>query len=149
MRGVLLALVAVLLASSLTSAQLAVVTRASPDSLKPWQQKFEEETGISFNAIFLKPELWWTYIREGKADVLLAGAPLLYEALYEDGLLAPIDDIPVVRELPDRLGQYALKKVGPDGRVYFIAYTILSYGIGVNTKALELAKLPKQTKWKE
>lgn len=147
MRASAVVLVLLLALAGLALAQLAVVTRASPDSLKPWQKKFKEETGISFDIIFLKPELWWAYIREGKADVLLAGAPLLYEALYEDGLLAPIDDVPAVKEIPDRLGSYSLKKVGPNGRIYFVAYTVLSYGMGVNTEFLERAKLSEPRRW--
>jgi len=100
--------------------------------------------------IKVEPGVWAKYIVEKKVDVAWGGGPPLFDLLYRNGLLAPLEG-PEVREavaqIPDEASGMPLKRVGPDGKVYWVASAISSFGLTVNFDFLDKHKLPTPRRW--
>jgi ABC-type Fe3+ transport system, periplasmic component len=142
MRALLLLLllaVAVFSATILTRAD-----QASIDAALPTIQKYIPDVKV----IPAEPTQWRALIERGGVDFLWAGAPVLYEALLNEGYLAPMPDVPELRQLPERLGNIPLKRV-VNGSVYYVVYGLLGYVIGYNEEALAKAGLQPACSWRD
>ncbi len=106
-------------------------------------------TNIKF--INVPEAMWPYYVKEG-ADVGWGGGPTLFNQLYMKGLLAPITDKKVLgllnTQIPTQLaGQpMVLEK---NGKVYWIASAVSSFGFTVNKQVLKKYNLPFPTKWED
>lgn len=135
----LLSLLAVLIFAT------TIITRADPASIDvalPILREYFPDVRI----INLDPVQWRAFIERGDVDFLWAGAPVLYEALYREGYLAPMPDMP---QVPEEVGGIRLKRVGPDGKVYYMVYALLGYVIGYNKEAVSKAGLGPVCSWKD
>lgn len=59
---------------------------------------------IDVRTIVIDASAWPDFVRRGNADVLCGGGPTLFDTLYINGLLAPLDSEPVLsvmRDIPD------------------------------------------------
>lgn len=133
-----------LLALSVSSA--TVLTRAdqlSIDAAYPILRKYIPDIRI----IPADPTQWRGLIERGDVDFLWAGAPVLYEALLREGYLAPMPDVPELRQMPERAGGILLKRMGPDGKTYYVVYGLLGYVIGYSNEALAKAGVQPACSW--
>ncbi|AEK74005.1 ABC-type iron(III) transport system, periplasmic component [Thermococcus sp. 4557] len=103
---------------------------------------------------FIKvPEsLWPSYIEKG-ADVGWGGGPTLFDDLYKANYLAPITDEKVLgllgNPLPTELAGMPMVRKDDDGKVYWIAAALSSFGYTVNKKQLEKWNLQIPDKWED
>ncbi|MCU7786798.1 ABC transporter substrate-binding protein [Pyrobaculum sp. 3827-6] len=134
----------VLAALALSATILTRADQASIDAALPLLQRYLPDVKL----VPADPTQWRALIDRGGVDFLWAGAPVLYEALYREGYLAPMPDVPELRQLPERLGDIPLKRVGPDGRVYYVVYGLLGYVIGYNPQALAKAGARPVCSWR-
>ncbi|ACB39880.1 ABC transporter substrate-binding protein [Pyrobaculum neutrophilum] len=141
MRALLLLIAAVALAHAATV--LTRADQASIDAALPILQRHLPDVRV----IPADPTQWRGLIDRGGVDFLWAGAPLLYESLLREGYLAPMPDVPELREMPERAGGVPLKRVGPDGRVYYVVYALLGYVIGYSGEALAKAGVEPACSW--
>ncbi|AET32273.1 ABC transporter substrate-binding protein [Pyrobaculum ferrireducens] len=133
-----------LAALALSATILTRADQASIDAALPLLQRYLPDVKL----VPADPTQWRALIDRGGVDFLWAGAPVLYEALYREGYLAPMPDVPELRQLPERLGGIPLKRVGPDGRVYYVVYGLLGYVIGYNPEALGKAGARAVCSWR-
>ena len=133
-----------LAALALSATILTRADQASIDAALPLLQRYLPDVKL----VPADPTQWRALIDRGGVDFLWAGAPVLYEALYREGYLAPMPDVPELRQLPERLGGIPLKRVGPDGGVYYVVYGLLGYVIGYNPEALGRAAARPVCSWR-
>ncbi|WP_461863259.1 ABC transporter substrate-binding protein [Thermococcus sp.] len=95
---------------------------------------------------------WITLIKKG-ADVGWGGGPTLFDTLYQDGYLAPITDKNVLgligKDIPESIGGMPMIRKGSDGKIYWIAAALSSFGFTVNKNALKRWNLPVPQKWED
>jgi ABC-type Fe3+ transport system substrate-binding protein len=107
---------------------------------------------IDVRTIVIDASAWADFVRRGNADVLWGGGPTLFDTLYINGLLAPLDSEPVLsvmRDIPDTVGGNPMKRVGSDGKVYWVAAAISSFGITINRDVIRQFSLPTPTTWED
>ncbi|MGC8973268.1 MAG: ABC transporter substrate-binding protein [Thermoproteus sp.] len=95
---------------------------------------------------------WETLIKQGGIDVAWGGGPTLFNVLYQDGLLLPLqgDEVKAaLSQVPDAVAGMPLKLKGPDGNVYWVAWAISSFGITVNFDFLNKTGLPTPRDWSD
>jgi len=142
---------------SAKSVTLVVITRhdttitymAKEAFLKSQLAKEYHITNIRFINV---PEAMWPYYVKQGADVGWGGGPTLFNQLYMKGLLAPITDKKVLgllnTQIPTQLaGQPMILK--KDGKVYWIASAVSSFGFTVNKQVLKKYNLPFPTTWQD
>jgi ABC-type Fe3+ transport system substrate-binding protein len=143
MRTVLLALL--LLAGAVFPATILTrADQASIDVALPVLQRHIPDIKI----IPADPTQWRALIDRGGVDFLWAGAPVLYESLLREGYLAPMPDVPELRQLPERVGNIPLKRV-VNGSVYYVVYGLLGYVIGYSQDAAAKAGLQPACSWRD
>ncbi len=143
--------------TSTGSITLVVITRhdttitymAKKAFLKTELAKEYHITNIKF--INVPEAMWPYYVKEG-ADVGWGGGPTLFNQLYMAGLLTPITDKKILgllnTQIPTQLaGQPMILK--KDGKVYWIASAVSSFGFTVNKQVLKKYHLPFPTKWED
>jgi len=93
---------------------------------------------------------WRAIIQRGEADVAWGGGPTLFDDLYSDGLLLPLEG-PEVRaaleQIPKTVAGMPMMRVGSDGKVYWVAWTVSSFGITINKRVLDRYGLPEPKSW--
>ncbi len=85
-------------------------------------------------------------------DVAWGGGPTLFDELYLAGLLAPLEGEGLedaISQIPDVYAGSPLKRVGDDGKIYWVAASIASFGFTVNHDVLQLYGLPVPKSWKD
>ncbi|ALV61861.1 Phosphoglycerate transport regulatory protein PgtC [Thermococcus sp. 2319x1] len=103
---------------------------------------------------FIKaPEsLWPTYIEKG-ADVGWGGGPTLFDDLFKNNYLAPIDDQKVLgligAQIQETIAGMPMVRKGNDGKIYWIAAALSSFGFTVNHDVLKRWNLPVPQTWEE
>ncbi|MFN4045842.1 MAG: ABC transporter substrate-binding protein, partial [Acidilobaceae archaeon] len=101
----------------------------------------------------LDPVVWVSAIkRRGDFDVAWGGGPTLFDTLYANGLLAPLEGrlvLEAVAQIPDTLAGTSMKRVGPDGKVYWVAASVASFGFTVNYDVIRKFNLPVPSKWSD
>lgn len=140
-----LALALLLAALALSATILTRADQASIDAALPVLQKYIPDVKI----IAADPTQWRALIDRREADFLWAGAPVLYEALLKEGYLAPMPDVPELQKMPDKVGSIQLKRVGPDGKTYYVVYALLGYVIGYSPESLRKAGVSPVCTWRD
>ena len=103
---------------------------------------------------FIKaPEsLWPTYIEKG-ADVGWGGGPTLFDDLFKNNYLTPIEDQKILglvgNQIQETLAGMPMIRKGDDGEIYWIAAALSSFGFTVNHDVLKRWNLPVPQKWEE
>ncbi|MDM7275339.1 MAG: ABC transporter substrate-binding protein [Thermoprotei archaeon] len=101
----------------------------------------------------LDPVVWVSAItRRGDFDVAWGGGPTLFDTLYLNRLLAPLEGRLVgeaIAQIPDTLAGTSMKRVGPDGKVYWVAASVASFGFTVNYDVIRKFNLPVPSKWSD
>ncbi|WP_338251335.1 ABC transporter substrate-binding protein [Pyrodictium abyssi] len=83
---------------------------------------------------------WPTYIEKQSIDVAWGGGPTLFDDLYVKGLLRPLETklaLDAASQVPDRFAGMPLKRTDKDGRIYWVAAAIASFGFTVNTEVAQ------------
>jgi len=116
------------------------------------QSKLAKEYHIVGLRFIQEPPGWWVVMlkRGVGVDVAWGGGPTLFDMLYQNHLLAPLTGGLVedaVKQIPDTLAGAPMKRVGPDGKVYWVAAAISSFGFTVNHDKLKLFGLPTPKTW--
>jgi len=143
MRAIFLALL-LLVAAVFPTTILTRADQASIDVALPVLQRYIPDIRI----IPADPTQWRALIDRGGVDFLWAGAPVLYESLLKEGYLAPMPDVPELRQLPERVGNIPLKRV-VNGSVYYVVYGLLGYVIGYSQEAAAKAGLQPACSWRD
>ncbi len=106
-------------------------------------------TNLKF--IGVPESLWPSYIKKG-ADVGWGGGPTLFDDMYKMGYLAPITDEKVLgligKQIPKELAGMPMIRE-ENGKVYWIAAALSSFGFTVNKQVLEKQNLPFPHKWED
>ncbi|WP_460124651.1 ABC transporter substrate-binding protein [Stetteria hydrogenophila] len=130
-----------------------ILLKARDEFLKSDVAKRYGVTKIVF--IQLNPASWVPIIKnragtEQAIDVAWGGGPTLFDELYLNGLLAPLDGLEdVLSQIPDTFAGAPMKRVGEDGKVYWVAAAISSFGFTVNRDMLNLYGLPEPKSWRD
>ena len=107
---------------------------------------------VDIRTVVVDAAIWPDFIRRGNADVLWGGGPTLFDSLYINNLLAPLDSelvLSVARDIPDRIGGSPMKRIGSDGKIYWIAAAISSFGITINNDVIKQFNLPVPSTWED
>ncbi len=107
-------------------------------------------TNIKFIGV---PEaLWPQYIKQG-ADVGWGGGPTLFDDMYKMGYLQPITDQKILNllgtKIPESLAGMPMVRKDQNGKVYWIAAALSSFGFTVNKQVLKKWNLPFPKKWED
>jgi ABC-type Fe3+ transport system substrate-binding protein len=96
---------------------------------------------------------WPRLIKEGHADVGWGGGPTLFDNLYTQGYLAPITDQKVLgllgTDIPETLAGMPMVRKDADGKIYWIAAALSSFGFTENKKSIQKWGLPEPNKWED
>lgn len=101
--------------------------------------------------IVLPPGLWEQYIRSGEADVAWGGGPTLFDSLFAKGLLSPLtsqEALAAAAQIPDEIAGVPMKRV-KDGRIYWVAAAISSFGFTVNNRRLRDYNIAVPRSWRD
>jgi len=138
---------------------LRVITRHPGDiQLKTKELFLQSDVAKEYNIVDIHfisqdPAAWVTTIKNrGDIDVAWGGGPTLFDELYLQGLLAPLEGgglEEAIAQIPDVFAGSPLKRVGDDGKIYWVAASIASFGFTVNHKMLELYGLPVPQSWRD
>lgn len=135
---------------------LKIITRHGADIVFKAEQLFlESEYAKKYNIVDIKwlpagPTLWVDLInRSGDIDVGWGGGPVLFDTVYEAGLLAPLtsDDVKeALKEIPDEIANVPMKRYS-EGKIYWVGSAIASFGFTINKNYLAAAGLPEPKRW--
>ena len=139
-----------------TCDKLVVLTRHPTDILDATRDLFlksdvAKKYGVK-DVVFrpLAAAQWRPLIERGEADAAWGGGPTLFDSLYKDGLLLPLEGEEIraaIAQIPRTVAGMPMMRVGPDGEVYWVAWAISSFGITINTKVLRTAGVPEPKTW--
>ena len=119
---------------------LTILTRHPTEILEKTRQLFlESDTAKRYcvkdlNFVQLPPGWWIGYIRNHTVDVAWGGGPTLFDSLLKAGVLKPLEGKLVaeaIKQIPDKIAGAPTKRV-VDGRVYWVAAALASFGFTVN-----------------
>ncbi|MFN3803459.1 MAG: ABC transporter substrate-binding protein [Pyrobaculum sp.] len=136
--------------------QLEVLTRHPTDILDATRSLFlksEVARRYGIKDVKFRPvpaAQWIQIIKAGGADVAWGGGPTTFDTLYKEGLLSPLEGSEVktaLAQIPHAIGGMPMVRTGPDGKVYWVAWAISSFGLTINAKVLQLLKLPEPKDW--
>ena len=137
---------------------LKIITRHGADIQDITEQNFlKSEVAKKYK---IKDIVWlpvgaglWidTIKRSGDVDVGWGGGPVLFDILLENQLLAPLEGYDeleaVIAELPDDISGVPMKRKSEDGKVYWVAAAIASFGFTINKNFLNERNLPEPDEW--
>ncbi len=86
--------------------------------------------------IQLPPGWWVQYIKKQAVDVAWGGGPTLFDQLLAAKVLRPLDSplvLKAMKQIPDTIAGAPTKRV-VNGKVYWVAAAIASFGFTVNTE---------------
>ncbi|MCE4599641.1 MAG: ABC transporter substrate-binding protein [Desulfurococcales archaeon] len=142
---------------------LRVITRHPGEITKKAKEEFlKSDIAKKYNIKDVKfisydPTQWVVAInrtyKPGKSgfDVAWGGGPTLFDTLYEAGLLAPLESpevLEAVSQIPDTFAGSPMKRVS-DGKVYWVAASVASFGFTVNHDLLKKYNLPVPKRWSD
>ncbi|MEM2224189.1 MAG: ABC transporter substrate-binding protein [Acidilobaceae archaeon] len=139
--------------------KLKVITRHPGEIQVAAREEFlKSDIAKRFNIVDIEfysvdPIAWISAIkRRGDFDVAWGGGPTLFDTLYINNLLAPLEGKLVseaLAQIPDSLAGSPMKRIDGDGRVYWVAASIASFGFTVNYDVISKYKLPVPGKWSD
>jgi len=141
-----------------TAVTLTVISRHPTDILLKARELFlKSDVAKAYNitdlkTVVLPPGLWESYITSGQADVAWGGGPTLFDYLYTKGLLAPLNTslaLNAASQIPDEVSGMPMKRFGPDGKIYWVAAAISSFGFTVNHDRLKDYGLKVPLSWRD
>jgi len=106
------------------------------------------------NIKFIKaPDSQWPALIKKGADIGWGGGPTLFDDLFKQGYLAPITDKNVLgllgTQIKEDIAGMPMVRKGDDGKVYWIAAALSSFGFTVNKDVLKRWNLPMPEKWED
>jgi len=106
------------------------------------------------NIKFIKaPDSQWPALIKRGADVGWGGGPTLFDDLFKQGYLAPITDEKVLgllgKQIREDIAGMPMVRKGDDGKVYWIAAALSSFGFTVNKDVLKRWNLPMPERWED
>ena len=137
---------------------ISIISRHPTDILVKAREMFlKSELARKYNitdikTIVIPPGLWERYITSGQADVAWGGGPTLFDFLYTRGLLAPLtlpEALEAAAQVPDEIAGVPMKRVGEDGKIYWVAAAISSFGFTVNHERLRDYNLTVPHSWRD
>lgn len=136
---------------------ISIITRHPGEILLVAKEEFlKSEIAKKYNIVDIKfysvpPVSWISAIeKRGDIDVAWGGGPTLFDTLYSQGLLAPLSSpeaLDAAAQIPDTFAGAPMKRVGPDGAIYWVAASIASFGFTVNHDVLNQYDLPLPKRW--
>ncbi len=120
---------------------LVIITRHPTEILEKAQELFlKSEIAKRFCIKSLKfiqiPPGWWPeYIRSHNVDIAWGGGPTLFDSLLSEKLLKPLEGemvLDAVKQIPDTVAGAPMKRI-VNGKLYWVAAAIASFGFTVNT----------------
>jgi len=137
---------------------LVVLTRHDTTiQMKVRQAFLSSDIAKKYNIVDIKfkyttPGDWKKYIEEGAADVAWGGGPTVFDDLFLEGYLQPLD----MPELLQYIDQHIPKKFAgfptmrtKDGKIYWVGAALSSFGFTVNHDKLLQLGLPQPKKWED
>lgn len=138
---------------------LVILTRHDVTIQKATKEAFlNTDIAKKYNIVdirFVKatPATWINYIEKGQADLAWGGGPTVFDDLHKLGYLRPIESPDILnligKEIPKDIQGIPLVRYGDDGKVYWIAAALSSFGFTINKAVLEQWKLPEPKKWED
>ncbi|AIF69501.1 hypothetical protein PAP_05490 [Palaeococcus pacificus DY20341] len=138
---------------------LVVLTRHDTTIQELAKQAFlKSDIAKQYNIVDIKfrkaPESQWKiFIERGQADIGWGGGPTLFDNLYKQGYLVPIDDPKVLgllgTDIQESIAGMPLVRKSDDGKVYWIAAALSSFGFTINKDVLKRWNLPEPQRWEE
>jgi len=122
------------------------------------QQFLKSEIAKKYNIVDLifrnaPASQWKVFIERGQADIGWGGGPTLFDDLFKQGYLAPIDDPQVLgllgTDIQESIAGMPMVRKGDDGKVYWIAAALSSFGFTINKDVLARWNLPAPEKWED
>lgn len=135
---------------------LNIITRHPGEIQVAAREFLNSEIAKRYNIVDIRfyyqdPVVWVSAIkRRGDFDVAWGGGPTLFDTLYLEGLLAPLEGSIIeeaLRQVPDVFAGASMKRVGSDGKVYWVASAVSSFGFTVNHDVLRRHGLPVPRSW--
>ncbi len=120
---------------------LTILTRHPTDILVKAREEFlKSDIAKKFCVKDLKfvqlPPGWWVdYIKKHTVDVAWGGGPTLFDELLKAGVLRPLQTrlaLDAVKQIPDYVAGAPMKRI-VNGKIYWVAAAIASFGFTVNT----------------
>ncbi len=83
--------------------------------------------------IEIPPGFWGIYAKRANVDVAWGGGPTLFDELYLQGLLRPLEGVALeaANKIPDKIAGMPMKRIS-HGKIYWVAAAISSFGFTVN-----------------
>lgn len=138
---------------------LVILTRHDTTIQELAKEAFlKSDIAKQYNIVDIKfrkaPESQWKiFIERGQADIGWGGGPTLFDNLYKQGYLEPIDDPQVLgllgTQIQESIAGMPLVRKGNDGKVYWIAAALSSFGFTINKAVLKRWNLPEPEKWED
>jgi len=140
---------------------LRVITRHGYDILDVAKEKFLSSSIAKkyhikdIKWLSVDPGQWVDIIKASankpgqEIDVAWGGGPTLFDILIRYNLLSPLnlsEALEAANQIPDELSGAAMKRIR-DGKIYWVAAAISSFGFTTNKDVLNKANLPRPTKW--
>ncbi len=135
-----------------------ILTRHSGDIQEVARRAFlQSDTAKRYNIkdivfIYIEAGWWVQTIQKKNYDVAWGGGPTLFDTVYQAGLLAPLtspEALDAVNQIPDYIAGAPMKRVGSDGKVYWVAAAMSSFGFTINTRTLASFGLPQPSSWRD
>ncbi len=135
---------------------LNIITRHPGEIQVAAREFLNSEIAKAYNIVDIKfyyvdPVVWVSAItRRGDFDIAWGGGPTLFDTLYLNNLLAPLEGSLIeeaLKQIPDVFAGAPMKRTGPDGKVYWVASAVSSFGFTVNHDVLRRYSLPVPRSW--
>ena len=137
---------------------LTILTRHSTDILDLARKMFLNSTIakqyniVDLQFIVVPPGLWPDTAKAKNVDLGWGGGPTLFDTMYLYNLTSPLT-LPLAlnasAQIPDQIAGVPMKRVGPNGQLYWVAAAISSFGFTVNTDLAKQYNLPIPQKWED
>ncbi|ANF21853.1 ABC transporter substrate-binding protein [Thermococcus piezophilus] len=138
---------------------LVILTRHDTTIQKLTKEEFlNSDVAKQYNIVDLKfvkatEATWIKLIDRGDADLAWGGGPTLFDDLNKLGYLKPIEDKKILSligtDIREEINGIPLVRYGDDGKVYWIAAALSSFGFTINQQVLKQWNLPEPEKWED
>ncbi len=119
---------------------LTVLTRHPTDIVEAAREAFlasdvaKKYCIESIKFLQIPPGFWPVQIKSQAVDVAWGGGPTLFDELFKEGLLRPLETklaLDAASQVPDTFAGMPLKRV-KDGKIYWVSAAIASFGFTIN-----------------